>query len=199
MPGGDEDRRRRLDAPVAGAHGARLRVRRASCRRGAGAPAGRRRRRSRTSARARERLDAVAEPSALSLGAGELDRRREEHRPHVVETRARRCDRQHGARAIRRLAVQEVVVHLHHDLAAGLERHTRCPRGAGRPRRPAPTPRSSPSRSTTGRAGDPRSAEARPAWPGSGIESSCVLPLLRCDPEEDHVVHDLRRTRLDAG
>ena len=86
-----------------------------------------------------ERLVAVAElalprPSRTRARPG-----REEHRLQRLEPRGRRRDREERARAIGRVAVQQVVVHLHHDLAAGRERHAGAlgqpvPAPAGRPR-----------------------------------------------------------------
>ena len=147
----------------------------------------------------RERGVPVAEPSALAFGAGELDRRRKEHRVDLVEPGARRCHGQHGARAVRRLPVQQVVVDLHHDRAAGLERDPGSVReppalAAGRPRR---DPVGVVQR--LGRAGEPGPAEARPAWPAIGcVELRRLGAAARRDPVEDHVVDDLRGPGLDA-
>ncbi len=69
-----------------------------------------------------ESLAAVAELSLLALRACQLDRRREQHRLERLESRRGGRDGEKRARAVGRPSVQEVVVHLHHDLASGRER-----------------------------------------------------------------------------
>ena len=150
-----------------------------------------------------ERLVPVAELPLLALRASELDGAGHEHRLKRRELRRRGRDGEQRPRAIRRAAVEQVVVHLHHDLASCRKRDP----GALREAVPAPTrrPRGDPVR-VVERVGDPRSvacrkprpAEARPARAGvAAVESLGIRELGRTDLEEDHVVHDLRLTGDD--
>ena len=90
--------------------------------------------RSRTSGRGRRAPRRGCRGPLLALDAGELHRRRQQHRLHRLQAGGR-SEREHRARAVGRALVREVVVHLHHDEAA-LGSETPVPSG----RRPEPQP-----------------------------------------------------------
>ena len=73
--------------------------------------------------RVEERRGAVAEAPASPFAHGSSTGAGSSTVSSGVETGARRDGRQHRARAVRPPSVEEVVVHLHHDAAAGGERH----------------------------------------------------------------------------
>ena len=96
-------------------------------------------------------------------------------------------------------------MHLHHDLAAG-RKGDAGPVGevvAAPARRPGRDPVRVVQRVRdpgTVPGGESRAAEARPAGPRAlRVEALRVRHVVDADPEEDHVVDDLRLARLDAG
>ena len=113
-------------------------------------------------------------------------------------------DGEQRARAVRRAAVQQVVVHLHHDLAARRERDARCRPGSRFPPQPgaqaaiqfalfseSAIPAPSPGRKPV----PPKHDQPGPASPASSFFASATC--VRGNAEEDHVVHDLGLSRLD--
>ena len=126
----------------------------------------------------------------------ELDRSGHEHRLHRDGPGGGGHRGQHGAGAIRAAAVQEVVVHLHHDPAPGgeLDPGSRPEAACAEPRRPGGDPPGvveDPARAPARPASDTGTAEAGPSRaPGATVE--CCSPGdggLR-DPVEDHVMDD---------
>ena len=151
-----------------------------------------------------ERRGSIAEWPGLALRARKLDRRREQHRLERLQTRGCRNGGDHRTRAVWAPAVQEVVVHLHHDPAPGRQGDAHpfgkpvtapawCP--GGDPRRIVEAARGArgPSRRI-----DPRAAEAAPARPcGPPVERLGLGDALRRHAEQDHVMHETGRVRLD--
>ena len=155
-----------------------------------------------------ERRGAVAERARLALRAGELDRRREEHR--LERRRGRRVAGRPCSTARERsgaLPVQEVVVHLHHDPAAGRERDARA---VGEPvAAPARRPGGDPARVVErARARLPSPAGEDPV-PPKQVQPGAARAARRArvasatwlarDAEEDHVVHDRRPRRARSA
>ena len=136
MPGDHVDRRRPVEPAVAGCRRARAADLTASspqenqqARRGRTQPPGR------TCGQVAIAAARSHRGALLALRARELDRRRQQHRLQRGQPRRRGSDRQHRARAVGAAPVEEVVVHLHHDPAAGQERHA-GPSGSRSPPQP---------------------------------------------------------------
>ena len=148
------------------------------------------------------RRGAVAQRACLALGARKLHRRRQQGRLERGQAFARGHRGQHRARPVGAAAVQEVVVHLHHDPAARRERH---PETLGEPvaapaRRPGGDPRCIAQAASRARrsTADPGASETAPARPRRGaIERVRLGDALGSGTEQDHVVDEASGVRLD--
>ena len=149
--------------------------------------------RAEAAAQVDHRRVALAERAVGARGpAGQLDRGRHQVGVQRGQVAAAGHPAQPRRRPVGRLAAQQVVVHLHDHLGAGLEADAVAVAqlglvAAGRPRRqPA----------GVGDVGsgplDAAAAEAGPAGvDGLVVERARRLDLVGLDAEEDHVVHDL--------
>ena len=144
-----------------------------------------------------DRRRPVAERAVGVAGpAGQLDRRRQQHRRQRGEVLGAGRQPEQGRRAVGARAAEQVVVHLHDDLAAGRERRTeaRCVDRLRGARRPGAEPGCVVE---VGAVGQAAVAEAGPALARVvGVELLGRGVLVGVDAVEDHVVDDVAVVRL---